>query len=108
LLERLEDEADAIERDGYTIEGMVAVEVLAFENRIKRTMDITNINMPLEAISFRGLQSDKGKRFGKNRIFMNRYVCNCSPSSRKYLSNEWTGMIFVGYSFLIWTKSGNW
>ena len=72
-MERLKDET-YLERDGFTIEGMVDVEVLVFENRMKRTMDITSLRMPLEAIIFHGLRQDARKRFGANRVLMDRYT----------------------------------
>jgi hypothetical protein len=71
LLARLENET-YLEENGNTIEGIVDTEVLGFENKIKRSLDVTDKNMPTESIVIRGLKADDSKGFRNNRIFITR------------------------------------
>lgn len=71
LLTRLEGEK-YLERDNFTIEGIVDGLVLMFENHTKRTLDVNDKNTPTERITVQGLRADDRKGFGVNRLFVTR------------------------------------
>jgi hypothetical protein len=73
LLKRLEDET-YLEQNGFTIEGIVDTEVIKFENKTKRSLDVNDRNMPTEKIVVQGLRANDRKGFGTNRIFVTRWV----------------------------------
>ena len=68
---RLENET-YLEENENTIEGIVDTEVLGFENKTKRSLDVTEKNMPTESIVIRGLKADDRKGFRNNRLFVTR------------------------------------
>lgn len=74
LLQRLDGET-YLNRDGFTIEGIVDDLVVEwFENKAKRTMDVTDPNMGTLKVMVPGLREDSGKRFMRNRMLVSRFV----------------------------------
>jgi len=72
MMARLADET-YLEVDGLTIEGIVDEKMLEFENRYKRTVDVTRRDLPGDALSIPRLRADRAKRFAQGRYLFNRY-----------------------------------
>jgi hypothetical protein len=77
LMKRLKDETH-LEGEGFTIQSIVDAEVVQFENKTKRTLDVTDKRMPTEKITIRGLKEDQEKGFANHRVLMKRYDCPLS------------------------------
>jgi hypothetical protein len=71
LLEKLEGET-YLEVNGYTIEGIVDRIVFQFEREIKRTIDVTDKNLPMAKLEVHGLRADEKKGFGRNKLFITK------------------------------------
>lgn len=73
LRARLEDEdylEDYLEADGVTVESIIDAQVIAFENEMKRSVDVVAPNIPTEIVYIQGLQANPHpeKRFLRNRV----------------------------------------
>ena len=68
---RLKDE-DNLRTRGFTIDGIVDAAMVEFENRTKRTLDITKTPFPDYAVPIQGLVASKLKNFRDHRVIMQR------------------------------------
>ncbi len=75
LRARLEGE-DYLEVNGLTIEGIIDSQVIAFENEMKRSVDVAASNIPTEIVYIQGLRANPHpeKRFLNNRLKIERLV----------------------------------
>jgi hypothetical protein len=64
-----------LETRGFTIDGIVDAAMVEFENRTKRTLDITKTLFPDYAVPIQGLLASEPKSFRDHRVIMQRYVC---------------------------------
>jgi hypothetical protein len=71
LTERLAGE-DYLETNNLTINGIVDMKVVDFENKTKRSMDVTSRNREAEQIWIQGLRLNGQKRFKSNRLTLSR------------------------------------
>jgi hypothetical protein len=55
-----------------TLKGIVDMHVVDFENRIKRSVDVTNRNWEAETVWIQGLRPNNKKRFKSNRLILSR------------------------------------
>ncbi|KAJ8064182.1 hypothetical protein OCU04_006533 [Sclerotinia nivalis] len=72
LFRRLESEKSDIETNGRTIQGIVDQQTIRFENTLKRTMDVTNEQMPSIALHIDGIRENQEKGFLENRVKIKR------------------------------------
>ncbi len=72
LANRLDGEQQDIEKDGFTTNGIIDVEVIRFENGRKRTVNITDRSLPAEDVTIQGLKENMQKRFRNNNLVMSR------------------------------------
>lgn len=68
---RLEEE-DYLEVNGLTIESIVEKEMVDFENRRKRAVDVTKPKFAKDSIFIQGLKANPEKRFIANRLRLDR------------------------------------
>lgn len=75
---RLEDE-DYLEVNGLTVESIIDSQVIAFENEMKRSVDVVASSIPNEIVYIQGLlaNSHPEKRFLNNRVKIERLVVRC-------------------------------
>jgi hypothetical protein len=69
-MNRLKDET-YLETRGFTIDGIVDAAMIEFENRTKRTLDVTT-NVKTSAVPIQGLLASKEKKFRDHRVIMDR------------------------------------
>lgn len=69
LNERLAGE-DYLETNNLTLKGIVDMLVVDFENKIKRSMDVTSRNKEAEQVWIQGLRPNSQKRFKSNRLML--------------------------------------
>lgn len=69
LTEKLAGE-DYLETNNLTLKGIVDMHVVDFENRIKRSVDVTSRNREQEQVWIQGLQPNSQKRFKTNRLLL--------------------------------------
>lgn len=83
LRARLEGE-DYLEINGLTIESIIDAQVIAFENEMKRSIDVVASNIPSEVVYIQGLQANShpDKRFLRNRVKIERLVIRCIHGHR--------------------------
>ncbi|CZR66777.1 related to hsp70 protein [Phialocephala subalpina] len=73
LRKRLRGEVKHIEKDGYTLDGILDEEVREFEHRTKRVTDIYDYGRRVDQhIRIRGLKPNERKRLSTNTIMLNR------------------------------------
>jgi hypothetical protein len=72
LKQRLIGEKKNIERDGYTLDGIVDTEVVKFETE-KRKFDITDLKT-WHHFNVGGLKANTKKGFGPNKVYIYGYV----------------------------------
>jgi hypothetical protein len=71
LYERLLGE-DYLETNNMTIKGIVDMQVVDFENQIKRSLDVTSRNREAEMVWIQGLKPNNKKHFKSNRLVLSR------------------------------------
>ena len=90
MLERLKDEK-YLEKDGLTIQSIVDREMVDFENKMKRNLDVTK-KLVTEVVWIQGLKAnhDREKRFLTNRMKIEPSV---DPYQRvminKWIRTDW-------------------
>ena len=70
LLEKRLEGEHYLERNGLTISGIVNKKVIEFENKLKRSHDVTSQNQKSVPIVIEGLIANPGKRFQRNRLMV--------------------------------------
>lgn len=77
LRARLEGE-DYLEVNGLTVESIIDSQVIAFENEMKRSVNVVASN-PSDIVYIQGLRANSHpeKRFLKNRVKIERLVIRC-------------------------------
>lgn len=79
LRKRLRRETHDIEKDGYTLDGILDEQVRDFERKIKRVTDIYDYGRRVDQyIRIQGLKKNDKKRLETNTIVLNRYVIYAS------------------------------
>ncbi len=75
LRARLEGD-DYLEINGLTIQSIIDSEVITFENKMKRSIDVTASHIPAQLVFIQGLlaNSHPRKRFQNNRLKIERLV----------------------------------
>ena len=73
LTERLAGE-DYLETNNLTLKGIVDMQVVDFENKMKRSVDVTSRNREPERVWIQGLRPNNQKRFKANRLMLSWYV----------------------------------
>ena len=71
LNEKLEGE-DYLETNNMTIKGIIDMKAVEFENKIKRSIDVTSRNREAVRIFIPGLLPNQNKRFTSNRLLLRR------------------------------------
>ena len=71
LYERLAGEA-YLETNNMTIKGIVDMLVVDFENKMKRSVDVTSRDQDPEPVFIQGLLPNQKKRFRSNRLFLSQ------------------------------------
>jgi hypothetical protein len=74
LKQRLIGEKKDIELCGFTLDGIIETEVVNFENKIKRNVDITNLNARQHYFVVQGLKTNPKKGFSTNKVHIYGYV----------------------------------
>src|SRR5436189_6094499 len=79
LRARLEGE-DYLEVHGVTVESIIDCQVIAFENEMKRSVDVVTPHIPTEIVYIQGLRANSHpeKRFLKNRVKIEQLVIRCT------------------------------
>lgn len=72
LKQRIEDQRENIERDGYTLDGILDGAVLMFEDELKRKANIYIPKASPQILRIQGLKKDPKKRLGSNTVELNR------------------------------------
>src|SRR5271170_3689531 len=78
LRARLQGE-DYLEVNGLTIESIIDSQVIAFENEMKRSIDVVASDILSEIVYIQGLRANPHpeKRFLNNRVKIERLVIRC-------------------------------
>jgi hypothetical protein len=78
LSDRLDGE-NYLEVNGLTIKSIIDSQVIAFENEMKRSVNVAASNIPSEIVYIQGLRANPHpeKRFLNNRVKIERLVIRC-------------------------------